>query len=111
MNPWALQARPEVFCANERQVSILETENFGKLAYIEVGALCVGRIVQTHAARLPFRRGEEKGYFLFGASTVIVLGERKAWKPSADLLENTRHQRETWVKLGSSVASRLKSAT
>ncbi len=106
VNPVALQAVDEVFAQNERQVSILETKNFGLLAYIEVGALCVGKIVQSHSPqKSQFERGDEKGYFLFGGSTVIVLGEPGKWKPSVDLLENTRQSREVLVQLGEPVAS------
>ena len=75
VNPAALRYSDAIFATNERYVSILDTENFGKLAYIEVGAMMVGKIVQTHPTDQPFRRGDEKGYFLFGASTVIVLGQ------------------------------------
>jgi phosphatidylserine decarboxylase len=106
VNPLALKSRGEVFSTNERQVSILKTENFGKLAYIEVGALCVGKIVQSHPPQTPFKRGDEKGYFLFGASTVILLGQPGAWKPDADILERTARAQETYIKLGERIASK-----
>lgn len=106
VNPWALRYRDEIFATNERRVSILETENFGRLAYIEVGALLVGKIVQTHDESQPFKRGDEKGYFLFGGSTVIILGERGRWKPDADLLEQSAQHRETYVRLGEGVAGK-----
>ncbi|MGZ3688726.1 MAG: phosphatidylserine decarboxylase [Bdellovibrionota bacterium] len=105
VNPAALRYKGEILCTNERRVSVLETSHFGKLAYIEVGAMCVGRIVQTHDEKLPFRRGDEKGYFLFGGSTVIVLGEKGRWKPSEDLLTMTSRGIETLVRLGDVVAS------
>lgn len=104
VNPAALERKPNLFLSNERQVTLLQTENFGLLAYVEVGALCVGRIVQTHAPDQPFERGAEKGYFLFGGSTVIVYGEPGAWKPEADILENTARAREVLVELGQPVA-------
>jgi phosphatidylserine decarboxylase len=99
VNPVALRYRSEIFLTNERQVTLLETKHFGKLAYIEVGAMAVGKIVQSHA-RPNFLRGEEKGYFLFGASTVIVMGEPGRWLPSSDLLQQTARGRETLVRLG-----------
>ncbi len=107
VNPIALAQRGEIFIQNERRVAIIETQNFGKLAMIEVGALCVGKIVQTHDERKPFGVGDEKGYFLFGGSTVIVLGEKGRWRPDAELLEQTAQKRETFVKLGSGVAVRI----
>lgn len=102
VHPWALRAREDIYATNERQVSLLKTKTFGLLAYIEVGAICVGKIVQTHQER-GFKRGDEKGYFLFGGSCVIVLGQSGAWRPADDLLEQSRNQRETLVKLGQCV--------
>ena len=105
VNPLALREVPEVFAVNERQVTILETENFGKIAYVEVGAICVGKIVQTREMKGSFDRGEEKGYFLFGGSTVIVLGEKGAWKPDPIILEKTREGMEVYQKLGTRIAT------
>jgi phosphatidylserine decarboxylase len=73
---------------------------------IEVGALCVGKIVQTHL-RPDFDRGDEKGYFLFGGSTVILLGQPGVWKPSADILSQTASKMETLVRLGDTVGEKL----
>ena len=107
VNPVALRGRSNIFATNERHVSLLETAHFGKLAYVEVGAMCVGKIVQSHAWSKPFNRGDEKGYFLFGASTVIVFGEPGKWSPDADILANSANRMETFVKLGQSVAHRI----
>ena len=104
VNPLALKLKNDIFIANERQVTLLDTENFGRLAYIEVGAICVGKIVQTHRWSKPFLRGEEKGYFLFGGSTVVLLGEKGAWSPSADMVKNTAQGIETYIQLGDEVA-------
>ncbi|MBY0518666.1 MAG: phosphatidylserine decarboxylase [Bacteriovoracaceae bacterium] len=104
VNPLALKLKNDIFIANERHVTLLQTENFGRLAYVEVGAICVGKIVQSHRWSKPFLRGEEKGYFLFGGSTVVLLGEKGAWKPSKDVLENTKNNTETYVTLGDEIA-------
>jgi len=105
VNPFALNYKNDIFMVNERQVSILKTKNFGKLAYIEVGALLVGKIIQTYSQSY-FQRGQEKGYFLFGASTVVILGEPGLWTPSLDLLEQTHRGKETLVRLGEEVGLR-----
>lgn len=104
VNPIALKHRGDIFIKNERRVSIIETENCGKLAYIEVGATCVGKIVQSFDESQSFKRGDEKGYFLFGGSTVIVCGEKGKWKPSSDMLKNTELGVETYIHLGDEVA-------
>ena len=102
VNPVALQARPRTFLDNERQVSLLECDSLGMLAYVEVGALGVGKIIQRRTER--FERGAEKGYFLFGGSTVIVVGEPGRWKPDHDLLSATRDGIETLIHLGEKIA-------
>mgnify|MGYP001823134623 FL=1 len=99
VNPWALAFREDIFMINERQVSILETQHLGKLAYIEVGATCVGKIKQTHQGKR-FARGDEKGMFLFGGSTVIVIGERGRWSPNSQLIANSKQGIETYLKMG-----------
>lgn len=102
VNPLALKKRPDIFMRNERVVTILETEHFGKLAYVEVGAVCVGKIVQSGSLE-KFKRGEEKGYFLFGGSTVIVFGEKGKWAPSLDILTATKEGHEVYIRLGDAV--------
>ena len=99
VNPWALAFREDIFMINEREVTILDTARFGKLAYIEVGATCVGKIKQTHGGGA-FKRGEEKGMFLFGGSTVIVIGEKGRWQVDEQILDNTAQGVETYLKMG-----------
>ncbi|MDO9183204.1 MAG: phosphatidylserine decarboxylase [Bacteriovorax sp.] len=108
VNPIALKAKPDILITNERHVTILETKNFGKLAYIEVGAICVGKIIQSSGLNKGqnFKRGDEKGYFLFGGSTVIVIGEKGKWTPSQDILDYTNKGIETYLHLGMTVASK-----
>jgi phosphatidylserine decarboxylase len=103
VNPLALRAKGDILTTNERRVTILSTENFGKIAYVEVGAICVGKIVEVHQGE-HFQRGEEKGYFLFGGSTVIILGEPGRWKPSTDIVEQSANGIETYIQLGDIVA-------
>ena len=61
----------KVFQENSRFVSVLDTEHFGEIIMIEVGALMVGRIVD-HGAEV-FSRGQEKGFFKLGGSTIVLL--------------------------------------
>jgi Phosphatidylserine decarboxylase len=100
----ALLSKQDILLRNERQVNILETRNFGRLAFVEVGALSVGRIVQVHPFEAAFRRGEDKSVFKFGGSAVVVFGEAGAWIPPNDLLEHTKQGIETLVRLGETIA-------
>lgn len=64
----ALQNEEDLLFVNERAINMIETANFGRLAWAEIGAMTVGRIVQIHALDVPFKRGDEKAMFQFGGS-------------------------------------------
>jgi phosphatidylserine decarboxylase len=100
VNWHALQNQPDILLRNERQIDILETKNFGRLAFVEVGAMSVGRIVQVHPRETAFQRGEEKSVFKFGGSAVVLFGEPGKWRPADDILEHTRQNIETLIRLG-----------
>jgi len=107
VNRHALENKQDILFSNERNVNILQTPHFGRLGFVEVGALSVGRIDQTHPLELPFRRGQEKSVFRFGGSAIVVFGEPGAWRPSDDLLQRTREGVETLVRLGETVGVRM----
>jgi phosphatidylserine decarboxylase len=100
----ALQHQPDILLRNERQINILETDHFGRLAFVEVGAMSVGRIVQVHPLDRRFARSHEKSVFKFGGSAVIVFGEAGKWRPSEDILQHTQENVETLVRLGDVIA-------
>jgi phosphatidylserine decarboxylase len=105
----ALQTDDDILFVNERAVNIIETRNFGKLAFVEIGAMSVGRVVQIHRPDEPFRRGEEKAMFNFGGSAIVVFGQPGRWCPSSDILHQTKKGHETRVKLGDTVARAIQS--
>ena len=88
-----------------------QTKNFGKIAYIEIGAMMVGLIKQTHrvfsSSEKHFKRGEEKGKFLFGASSAVIVGEAGRWAPHEDILEKTNQGTECLVRLGETIATKI----
>ncbi len=101
-----MQNKSDLYLENEREIQILNTENFGRLALVEVRALTVGRIAQVHPLEQPFGRGDQKSVFHFGGSAVVLLAEPGAWRPSNDLLQYTQQGVETLVRLGEPVAKR-----
>jgi phosphatidylserine decarboxylase len=107
VNWHALQNKPDILFRNERSINVLQTKNFGRLGFVEVGALSVGRIVQVHALDEPFGRGEEKSVFRFGGSAIVVFGEPGSWAPCKDILERTKEGIETLVRLGDVVGLRI----
>jgi len=91
VRPIALK-KEKVFSENSREYTVIETENFGKAVQMEVGAMLVGKIA-NHDGAGPCERGKEKGTFLYGGSTVVLLLKK-------DAVTLTPHEEEVPVKLG-----------
>ena len=106
VNPIALQAVPAVFCKNKRSYAFIETENFGRIAYMEVGAFGVAGIHQTYTDK-NVKKMQEKGYFDFGGSTVILFFQPGKIKFSDDLLQHSSKKIETLVKAGETIATAI----
>ncbi|MBN1175528.1 phosphatidylserine decarboxylase [Candidatus Woesearchaeota archaeon] len=102
VSPIALRKRARIFCENKRSYSILHSDVFGDVAYCEVGATMVGSIVQTFFGRR-FSKGEEKGYFQFGGSTILLFFEKNKVIFDIDLINNTKLGLETSIKAGDSL--------
>ncbi len=98
--------RFNVYHRNHRVTTHLKTANFGDAMYVEVGALAVGKIC-NHPDKVQVKRGEEKGYFAFGGSTIVVLLKANTANIDADILANTEEGLETPVKQGEVVGHRI----
>ena len=97
--------RHKVYEENHRAYSVLETENFGKIIQMEVGAMMVGKIVNHD--KETFKRGEERGYFRFGGSTIVIMVKENVLKIDKDILDNSKNNIETKIKQGEKVAKGL----
>ena len=65
-------------------------------------AMLVGKIANLHGSG-PIKRGEEKGMFLYGGSTVVLLLQKDAATLPDELYENTRLGLETPVRMGQQI--------
>ena len=101
VNPIANDFFP-IYKENAREYTIVRTEGFGEVIAMEVGALLVGRIV-NHQGAASVKRGQEKGYFQFGGSTVVLLLKKDTAVIDGDILENSRNGIETVVKFGEKI--------
>ena len=63
----------------------------------------VGSISQTFMPEEQVAKGEEKGYFAFGGSSVVILFEKDRIRFDPDLLENTSNGYETYTRFGERV--------
>ncbi|HVJ45426.1 MAG TPA: phosphatidylserine decarboxylase [Luteolibacter sp.] len=103
VSPIALRKNLGYMWENKRTLTRLETPNVGTVLCLEIGATCVGTIIQTFDPGSPVEKGAEKGYFAFGGSSTITLFE-----PGAVLLENDlRHHSSKQTELYSLVGSRM----
>lgn len=107
VNPIALERMARVFCANKREWSMLDSRHFDQIIYVEVGATFVGSIVQTYREKTQVQRGDEKGYFKFGGSTVILFLKANSVKIDGDILEQSAKGLECSVNLGERIGGRF----
>ena len=102
VRPIALEQLP-VFVRNCREYALLETDHLGTVAQIEVGAMLVGKIA-NHPAPERFERGDEKGMFLYGGSTVILLIEPGRIHIPEEIFALSAEEREIPVCMGERIA-------
>lgn len=101
VNPIALE-KYNIYKRNSREYTVLHTEHFGDVVQVEVGAMMVGRIVNHHG-ECAFFRGQEKGKFEFGGSTIVMLFCKDSIVPDRDILVNSSQGIETVVKYGEKI--------
>lgn len=94
-----------IYKENSREYTILHTENFGDVVQIEVGATIVGRI-KNHHQEYEFTKGEEKGMFEFGGSTIVLLIEKDKVNIDKEIIDNTKDGYETIVKIGEKIGTK-----
>lgn len=99
VNPAANDVCP-IYHENTRQYCLLKTKEFGTITMMEVGAMMVGKITNQHRGTWEAVRGEEKGYFEFGGSTIVLLLQRGKVRLDDDLIENSENGYETIVRMG-----------
>jgi phosphatidylserine decarboxylase len=104
VRPVALKAK-KVFSENNREWTLLSTKTFGNMIYMEVGAIGVGKIVNLKVDK--FKRGDEKGYFRFGGSTVILLIEKDILELDQDILDEVSKDNEVQIKLFEPIGRRI----
>lgn len=98
VRPIALE-NADVFVQNSREYTFMQTDHFGLCAQIEIGAMLVGRIQNLHGAHT-FARGDEKGYFEYGGSTVVLLLKKNAASIPDAIFADTQRGVERRVRCG-----------
>ena len=95
VNPIANDYLP-IYKENTREYTVIRSKEFGDVLQMEVGALLVGKI-SNHKQSTVVTRGEEKGFFEYGGSTIVVLTQKGRVTPRSDLLTNSKNGYETKI--------------
>ena len=97
----SISEKYNVFSRNSREISLLRTETMGDVVQVEVGALIVGDIKNNE--KVEFLKGEEKGYFEYGGSTIVLLFKEGAISVAEDIVEQSKLGIETKVSIGEKI--------
>ena len=101
--PYSLSALIPFYSENYRMLSLFNSDHFGAMAIVEVGAFTVGSIRQRYVPGVRITKGCRKGFFELGGSTVVLLFEKGAIQIDKDLCENTEKNMETYVRFGDAI--------
>ncbi len=105
VRPIALRTVP-VYIQNSREYQVIKTDKFGTMVHMEIGALLVGKI-KNHKKSIEkkyIQAGEEKGYFEFGGSTIILLFQKDAICMNGNLYKKNKNHAEIRVRMGEFIA-------
>jgi phosphatidylserine decarboxylase len=100
VSPVALRRNLSWLWENHRHLTMLETTVAGTVAILEIGATCVGSILQTYRPGVPVAKGDEKGYFAFGGSCVITVFQPGRVRFDGDLIAASGEGLETLALMG-----------
>lgn len=92
----------KIYKENSREYTVIKTKKFGDVTQMEVGALMVGKISNYHQ-ELEITKGQEKGRFEFGGSSIVLLLDSNKVKIDEDLLNNTEDGYETMIQMGQAI--------
>lgn len=126
VDPLAIRSKVDVLCMNDRSVVCFETEEFGEVVFVAIGAAQVGTVSFSEkitrmeqlkkGEEVPkgaamgewFEKGEEVGFFEFGGSSILVLFQEGRMRFDEDLVELSRSKVEIDVEVGMSLGEALK---
>ena len=105
VNPLALARNFNILAENKRYITPINSEVFGQVLFIEIGATNVGTVHQSFKENQPYKKGDEKGYFSFGGSCVILLFKEGKISFDEDLVKASLQGTEFYCKMGQSLGN------
>lgn len=102
VNPISVE-RSNVFTQNKRVIILIESELFGNVYAVAVGATMVGSIRLSVTVGTEVEVMQEIGYFQMGGSTIVLLCEKEL-DIRKEIQINSNAQIETYVNVGNTLA-------
>ncbi|KAL1840156.1 hypothetical protein VTK73DRAFT_3838 [Phialemonium thermophilum] len=106
VDPVALHSGVDILTRNARDYVVIETEEFGDVLFVAIGATDVGTVcihAQFQKPGAKIQKGEELGLFQFGGSSIIVAFEKGRIQFDRDLLDHSRQMIQVAVEVGMSI--------
>jgi phosphatidylserine decarboxylase len=105
VNPLVYHAGVQPLTENERHRITLTLPDKREIIMSPVGAMCVGKIIETYDTEMSYIKGSEAGYFEFGGSTVVLLFPPHCIEIDREMLENSHKNIETPIKMGQKIGT------
>ncbi|RKP37016.1 phosphatidylserine decarboxylase-domain-containing protein [Dimargaris cristalligena] len=105
VNPMAIRSPLDVYGENVRVINLIDSPQFGLVAFVSIGAMMVGSVVITSQPGQFYSRMDEHGYFKFGGSTCILLFQKDRIDFDRDLIDNSNLPIETLLRMGSTIGT------
>jgi len=86
VHPIALTMNPMILAKNKRMITSIQNSLFGQVLYVEIGATNIGSIHHTYSFNEVVNKGDEKGFFSPGGSSILLLFEKNKILFTKDLL-------------------------
>ncbi|KAK9367025.1 phosphatidylserine decarboxylase-domain-containing protein [Lipomyces kononenkoae] len=103
VNPMAIRSALDVYGENVRVLVPIDSDEFGRVMIVCVGAMMVGSTVITAKEGQRVSRTDELGYFQFGGSTLLLLFQPGKLEFDSDLISNSKDSVETLIRVGMSI--------
>ncbi|CAG9939348.1 unnamed protein product [Clonostachys rosea f. rosea IK726] len=98
----ALQSDVDILTRNRRVYLVIETESFGDVLFVAIGATNVGS-VKFQQIGTNIAKGDELGHFQFGGSSIIVAFQNGRISFDQDLLDLSKQRIQVAVDMGMSL--------
>ncbi|KAL2811593.1 phosphatidylserine decarboxylase [Aspergillus granulosus] len=106
VDPLAIRSGVDILTRNARDYVVIETEEFGKVLFVAIGASQVGTVEINEKWQKPgaeIKKGDELGIFQFGGSSIIVAFQNGRIQFDEDLIEPSKNAVAIDVEVGMSL--------